>query len=152
MTKSLALTRQRKAKRNCLLQAVRASIINYPSDHLLHKDYFTMPQRTPTAGHCYIASEALYHLLSKADREIFKPHYIKVEGTTHWYLANADKSQVLDPTKDQFYPMLVNYEDGKCSGFLTKEPSKRSIVLIRRSKAFLINLRERLKNGRTTNS
>ena len=40
-----------------------------------------------TFGHCYVASEALYHLLG-ADKSSFRPYYGKDEMGTHWWLVN----------------------------------------------------------------
>ncbi len=37
-------------------------------------------------GHCYVATEAAYHLFAKA--EGFVPYMAKVDGSTHWWLVN----------------------------------------------------------------
>ena len=82
-------------------------------------------------GHCYIASEAVYHYWGK-DRG-FKPQVMKmiidgVEGT-HWFLRRD--GEIVDPTKDQF-DFEVDYTNGKGCGFLTKHPSKRCMELMRK--------------------
>jgi len=89
-----------------------------------------------TTGHCYVASEALYHLLTEVQRRKFKPYYLKIDDMfhqtiTHWYLMTDDKLEILDPTYDQF-SYLPNYGSGTRAAFLTKTPSKRAKILIGR--------------------
>lgn len=101
------------------------------TDDLLLPKYRKMYRRTNTAGHCYVATETLYHFLGKRNRERYKPHYLKVGDVTHWFLMTDDKKNILDPTYDQF-DRWPNYSNGKRCGFLTKKPSKRSRTLIAR--------------------
>jgi len=86
----------------------------------------------PMAGHCYVASEALYHLLGGKESGWYPMRMRMPDGIVHWWLANSD-GDVLDPTHDQFdnHP---NYTDGRSGGFLTREPSKRAQELINRVK------------------
>lgn len=80
-------------------------------------------------GHCYVASEVAYHLKYK---ELgFKPHVIKTNGITHWFLKNINTKEILDLTSEQF-DKPIDYNNGKCCGFLTKNPSKRSKTLMER--------------------
>jgi hypothetical protein len=83
----------------------------------------------PTAGHCYVASEALYHLLGGKDAG-YTPMQIVHEGSSHWFLKHSS-GKVIDPTSDQF-KTPVPYEQAKGRGFLTKQPSKRAQTLIER--------------------
>jgi hypothetical protein len=89
-------------------------------------------QTHPLEGHCYIATEALYHLLS--DKENWKPmcaSYTDEEGkATHWWLVNRNTGRILDPTKEQYLPDEPPYHLGWGTGFLTKKPSKRAQVII----------------------
>lgn len=78
----------------------------------------------PTRGHCYVASEALYHLLGGRTHG-WKPMYIKHEGEPHWFLVNVITGQVLDATADQF-ETTPEYGRAKGIGFLTRQPSKRA--------------------------
>jgi hypothetical protein len=80
-------------------------------------------------GHCYVASEAYYHIVGREDG--FQPYQMKVDGVSHWWLRRGNN--VIDITSDQF-DYAVNYwhEDARCRGFLTKGPSKRAQVLIDR--------------------
>lgn len=86
----------------------------------------------PTTGHCYSASEALYHILGGKDGG-FTPQVGKSELGTHWWLKDSD-GNILDPTSEQFYYKneVPPYKNGKGTGFLTKKPSKRAQIIIER--------------------
>lgn len=77
----------------------------------------------PMTGHCYVASEALYHAMGGAAAGL-KPMFVKHEGSPHWFLKTKDGG-IIDPTADQF-KTPVPYHLGKGKGFLTKQPSKRA--------------------------
>lgn len=100
------------------------------SDDLRHPEYRGNPN--PFAGHCYVASEALYHIAGKAAG--FTPHYGRVGTVTHWWLENVNGSR-FDPTWSQFDldTLRALYAAGRGCGFLTSEPSKRARTLIRRT-------------------
>lgn len=83
----------------------------------------------PMAGHCYVASEALYHLGYGAKG--YKPQVMRHQGGTHWYLRIPGTDAIIDPTADQF-DIAPNYSQGRGSGFLTNKPSKRCAVLLSR--------------------
>ena len=83
----------------------------------------------PYAGHCYVASEAYYHLMGGRDVGL-RPQVIRHEGSTHWYLRDGDDN-VIDLTAEQF-ESTVPYESGRGCGFLTKAPSKRAQIVIDR--------------------
>ncbi len=76
----------------------------------------------PLAGHCYVATEALYHMGAKD--EGYRPHVLQVELGTHWFLKDS-QGAILDPTAAQF-PELPDYQAGRCCGFLTRQPSRRT--------------------------
>jgi hypothetical protein len=87
----------------------------------------------PMAGHCYVASEALFHLLS--DEHDVVPQCATVRGIgTHWYL-RVD-GRLVDATADQFQGLqrASLYAVGRGKGFLTKQPSKRAATVIDRVK------------------
>jgi len=87
----------------------------------------------PFAGHCYAASEALYHLLGGKEKG-YKPMRGKSEnGESHWWIQDKDGNK-LDPTAEQFYFVGLKppYENGRGNGFLTKNPSKRAKEIISR--------------------
>ena len=81
----------------------------------------------PLAGHCYVASEALYHLLGGKDSG-WKPMVMRIGGETHWFLLSRS-GDLLDATASQFKE-LPAYSQATGCGFLTKKPSKRAQKLI----------------------
>ena len=82
-----------------------------------------------TTGHCYVASEAVYHSLG-GKAAGYTPMQVSHEGTSHWFLKH-ESGKIIDPTSDQF-KTPVPYEKAKGRGFLTKEPSKRTQTLLSR--------------------
>ena len=105
-----------------LIRQIRAAL----SDDLRKPQYRGM--KPASAGHCYVACEALYHLRA---REVgYRPAVMRVASGTHWFLIDA-YGHVIDPTADQFEGP-VDYTTGRRCGFLTKGPSKRALILIGR--------------------
>jgi hypothetical protein len=94
-----------------------AAIVKSLSNDLLKKG---------ETGHCYHASEALYHM-SGGKKSGLKPMNMKHEGSSHWFLLDGEK--VVDPTSDQF-ESTPNYLKARGRGFMTKKPSKRAQMLI----------------------
>ena len=84
----------------------------------------------PLTGYCYIASEAIYHILG-GQKVGLTPCCIKHKGINHWYLKRNNK--IIDPTAEQFNDD-VPYHLGRGRGFLTKQPSKRAQIIIKRYK------------------
>lgn len=82
---------------------------------------------TPTAGHCYAGSEALFHALGRQDAG-WKSVSMRFGPGTHWFLLHRS-GVILDPTWDQF-GVLAPYAQGKGAGFLTLAPSKRARALM----------------------
>ena len=97
------------------------------SDDLRKPAYKGNPN--PVAGHCYVASEVLYQKLGGKSAG-WTPQTIQHEGGPHWFLKNRD-GRVIDPTADQFVTP-VPYQEGKGCGFLTRQPSARSQVIMDR--------------------
>lgn len=79
------------------------------------------------AGHCYVASEAAYHLLGGSSSK-WKPMFIRHEGSPHWFLRSSD-GEILDITASQF-SSPVPYEKARGNGFLTSHPSRRASIVI----------------------
>lgn len=100
------------------------------SDDLRQTRYRGDPD--PYCGHCYIATEALFHLYGKSHG--YTPRVTRVADETHWWLENQ-RGNILDPTADQFRKRFeqFNYQGRPC-GFLTKNPSKRCQILMERMK------------------
>ncbi len=103
-----------------------SAIQNSLSDDLRKPKY--RGHENPLTGHCYVASEALYHLMGGRKSD-WVPHNIKHEGDQHWYLKNKSTGEIIDPTAGQF-KTPVPYHLGRGKGFLTAEPSKRAAQLI----------------------
>jgi len=82
--------------------------------------------RGPYVGHCYVASEAVFHL-AKEMGVALKPMFVRHEDSPHWYLSH--NGEPVDLTFDQF-STSVDYSKGRGKGFLTKEPSLRACTLI----------------------
>jgi len=97
------------------------------SDELRKRKYQGNPNRI--TGHCYVASEALYHLLG-GNRQGYAPHFVRHEGEPHWYL-EAPGGKRIDLTASQF-TTPVPYDLGRGKGFLTRQPSKRAQIVIDR--------------------
>jgi hypothetical protein len=84
---------------------------------------------TRRRGNCYVATEALWHILGGA-RSAWKVMRLRVPGDTHWFLKHARTGQVLDPSRRQF-ARLPSYARAQRAGFLTQRPSRRARALIR---------------------
>jgi hypothetical protein len=106
-------------------------IIENLDDSLLKPKYRKMPFRNKYTGHCYVATETLYHLLDDDEKEIYCPSILKINNDTHWFLKNKLDGTIIDITKNQ-YDFDINYNESRYSAFLTKAPSKRSQTLIHR--------------------
>ena len=86
----------------------------------------------PFAGHCYVASEAVFHVLGGRAAGI-TPIHMKHEGQPHWALRFSDGS-IVDPTADQF-ATRPNYSMARAIPFLTVAPSQGAVTLIARIKS-----------------
>lgn len=71
----------------------------------------------PTRGHCYVATEALAHLIH-APETGWQFCHVRHEGDTHFFLRHQATGTILDPTWDQFQTPPP-YRDGRPSGPLT---------------------------------
>ncbi len=95
----------------------------------LLKPIYRSTGRPNSSGHCYAASEALFHLLGgKAAGWV--PQSIRHEGVSHWFLKHR-LGEIIDATEDQF-ETPVPHERAVGRGFLTWEPSKRASEIMRR--------------------
>lgn len=98
-------------------------------DNLLKPRYRRQPHRSWLEGHCYVMSEALYHLWGKYNG--FRPHQMVVGDVSHWFLKHEDGT-VWDPTAGQFSPKILDYSKARPRPFLTQKPSKRTQELLHR--------------------
>jgi hypothetical protein len=100
---------------------------------LLHPSYRRTDRQSlkvACTGHCYVATEALYHLLGK---EVgFRPYVFRhPNGATHWWLGHPETGEILDPTSPQL-GRVFDYSQGRRATFRTAQPSKRALELMRR--------------------
>lgn len=85
------------------------------------------PNLAHTFGHCYVASEAAYHMLGGKEKG-WTPQFIRHVGRAHWYLKH-ESGQILDLTANQFRTP-IDYSEGRGKGFMTKQPCKRTQLLL----------------------
>lgn len=101
---------------------------------LLRPRYRAMhdPQN-PTAGHCYHAAEALWHMLGGRAAGWTACVHRESDGITHWWLRHED-GRIADPTAPQYQGDPLPYERGlgKGCGFLTRAPSKPARAILSR--------------------
>ena|SRR5438477_2282619 len=116
--------------RSSLVQRVQAAL----TDDLRRPPWRGDPN--PLAGHCYVACEALYHLLGGAGAG-YAAYYVKHEGQPHWFLRDASGA-VIDPTVTQF-KTTPPYDRARRRRFLPlggreepNAPSARARVIMRR--------------------
>lgn len=114
-------------------------LVSLLTDDLLSPSFRALKQKHnrggrkthPAYGHCYILSEAAFHLLG-GKKAGWTPQHIRHLDMSHWYLKHKDGT-ILDLSVDQF-PTKPNYQNGRGNGFLTKKPSKRAKILITKFK------------------
>lgn len=92
-------------------------------DDLLKDDYGDHP----LAGHCYVASEAYFHLTGGYDR--WYVCRVSHEGTTHWFLEDRETGEIVDLTAEQF-STPVPYDERTRTGFMTTDPSERTQTVL----------------------
>ena len=104
---------------------------------LLHRNYRSRTKGKKqalvwaTRDHCYVATEAAYHLFGKGLG--YEPHARRnADGSTHWWLRHLVTGDVIDATRPQLEGRPYPYKKGHRQPFLTKRPSSRAAELIRR--------------------
>jgi GNAT superfamily N-acetyltransferase len=119
-----------------IYDTVRANL----TQDLLKPEYQGNPN--PFHGHCYVATEALWHLLDGDKTGWERMHLATAQGP-HWFLQHKKTGVILDPTAEQF-PKRPAYEKAKPKGFTVgppdydpTKPSKRAQTLIDRVKPAL---------------
>lgn len=118
------------ARRQALESQLRASFDSDAARALRNMPWRADPFAVDSAGHCYVASEVLWHALGGPASGLV-PTCMRWEGATHWWLRDRATGEVLDPTADQFHvrPTAADYARGRGCGFLTRAPSKRARML-----------------------
>ena len=103
------------------------------TDTLLKPEYRNVSKRHKYYGHCYVASETIYHLAKMFQLGNFRPQNNRdSNGVSHWWLID-DENNIIDITKTQYTDtgLTPPYDNDVGRGFLTKAPSKRALILIR---------------------
>ena len=100
---------------------------------LLKKEYRAENSTNPMFGHCYVASEALFHSLGDRDK-CSAACGRDEQGIVHWWIVDNTTGEINDPTADQYLSKgkTPPYAKGRKTGFLTKLPSKRAQVVLAR--------------------
>jgi len=116
-----------------LIEYLSSKIKSKLSPDLLKPKYRLINSYNPMYGHCYIASEALFHLNGGKASGLSIKRARDDFGISHWWL-ESDDGEILDLTADQYkvFGFDPPYSKGVKTGFLTKEPSKRAKLLMSR--------------------
>jgi hypothetical protein len=137
-TSSHKISRQKGSAISASHKRIIRKIQEALSLDLLHSDYAADKNRDKekmyewaTKGHCYVATEAAYHMFAR--HLGFVPYVLRHRnGGTHWWLVCQETGERLDPTEPQLGGEKFPYRNGRRAVFLTKKPSKRTAELIRR--------------------
>lgn len=99
---------------------------------LLTKDWLkaNLESGIDATGFCYIATEALFHMLGGKTSGL-TPVCARYPEGTHWWLVDGN-GNILDPTVDQYGDDDPPYSLGRKMGFLNgySKPSKRAVRLM----------------------
>ena len=103
-----------------LMDAIRAVL----TPDLLKPQYRNHPEN-PMFGHCYVASEALYHLCGGPTSSLQPYHGKDDTGTAHWWLVDRLTGDRYDVTVDQYLSVGRQrpYAVGRAGSFVTKQAS-----------------------------
>lgn len=101
---------------------------------LLKPEYRAANRRNPLFGHCYAASEALFHLLGGKASGYVPMRAKDHRGVTHWWLLHKPSGETVDPTAGQYHSVGERppHAAGVGGGFLTAKPSRRAATIIAR--------------------
>ena len=117
---------------DALIQAIQQSL----TPDLLKPRFREGNVTNPLFGHCYHSAEALYHLIRQLGLPVEYHSYRPCRGddpggSGHWWLEN-DGGRRLDPTAGQYEALKYAppYNSRRFIPFLTKQPSKRAVVVI----------------------
>jgi hypothetical protein len=112
---------------------VMRSVKDCLTPDLLKPEYRNANASNPMYGHCYVATEALYHVLAVLGLiGDYSPWHGRDDcGITHWWLQAAYGR--IDPTVEQYLQNGKSppYDVGRRGAFLTVKPSKRAEIVIR---------------------
>jgi hypothetical protein len=118
---------------NNLVESIKSVL----TPDLLKPEYRERNATNPMFGHCYVATEALYHLTKDDWPGRFSIFHGKDdEGIIHWWLHDNQDIKIVDITADQYLSVgkTPPYDRSRRGAFLTKKPSKRAVVVMNRMK------------------
>jgi hypothetical protein len=116
-----------------LIEKIQKSL----TPELLKQPYRERNASNPMFGHCYVATEAFYHLTKDEHPGRFSIYHGKDdESITHWWLHDNTLVRILDITADQYYSVgkTPPYNKSRHGSFLTNEPSKRAVIVMEKVK------------------
>ena len=110
-----------------------AAIRKVLTPDLVQPKYRGHPEN-PMFGHCYVASEALYHMLGGKVAGYQSYRGKDDTGDVHWWLEDTLTGHRYDVTADQYLSVGKRppYAAGRAGPFLTKKPSRRAQIVIDR--------------------
>lgn len=112
------------------INAISKKIVDNLSPNFLNKK-FKGKIKNNYSGHCYLASETLFHLTGGKD--VWSVRNARdSDNIVHWWLIYKQTGDIIDLTKRQYtdFNIIPPYKKGKSGFFLTKKPSKRCLQLI----------------------
>lgn len=114
------------------------------TDELRQPQYRSNPD--PFAGHCFVATNALFHLIDGPKtgwdmKCIHKEHMEGLADDTHWFLQHKKTGHIIDPTADQFeetppYEKAVSKGTSQ-TGEDVGKPTQRAEKVIKRAKSVM---------------
>jgi hypothetical protein len=119
------------------LEKLSRQIQDVLTPDLLQSQYRERNVSNPMFGHCYVATEAFYHMTKDRYPGRFTIFHGKDdEGIVHWWLHDNHRIRILDLTADQYFSVgkVPPYQNNRRGSFLTNEPSKRAITVMNRVK------------------
>lgn len=129
---------------NELIETIQASL----TSDLLKEEFVEGNKDNRFYGHCYVAAEALYHLLKEYGIDGYESYIGRDEnGYFHWWLQDH-YGNILDPTKDQYLSKRLEppYKNGRRHQFVPATHSKRAkITPSDRAKELIERVKNKIK-------
>lgn len=140
---------------NKIIKQVQNILISKTNILLIKKYKKNENNKSKLQGHCYVATEVLYHIYGKNNG--YKPKVFsnklleknEEKQFTHWFLENKENGHIIDPTAEQFETEIINfcYKNAKFKGFLTGDnPSNRSKIVLDEYKKLSKTISKDIKN------
>lgn len=135
MSKNLLPSRPEEAR---IARAVQASL-RVEDLQKLYRDKHASSSCDAFTGHCFVATNAFWHLMGGRDGP-YKPLHVGVLGDSHWFLVDKRDGSVVDLTASQF-SVPVPYKQGIGMGMQGPQrdtlPTARAAKVIDRARLLL---------------